>query len=315
MTPASPIRRRKPWGGALLSLVTPGLGHLYAGAPRAAVVVFVLCAAALAASIAAGLLVPWPPFNTLIMAAGCVAVPVAAAVSAYRLARRSPEDYRLRRYNRWYVYVAVALVAAYGLAPLLTALQRRYVAQAFRMPSVSMQPTILAGDFVFVRRFAGVPEHLGRRDIVVYESLTDPGVSIVKRIVGLPGDTLQMARRTLVVNGRPQLEPYTQHVDSLADPSDTTMLWQRGFVAGLSDATAYHPSRDTWGPIVVPPDGFFVLGDNRDNSYDSRYWGFVPRQRIRGRLARIYFSYDPASRRALPFLTAIRWGRIGQPVP
>jgi signal peptidase I len=248
------------------------------------------------------------------MVAGFAAAVLATASSAYRFARRAPEDFRLRRYNRWYVYVALVLVAAYVVEPGYALLQRRYIAEAFRMPSVSMEPTVLAGDFVFARRFGRASGLLRRRALIVYESMTDPGVSVIKRIVGLPGDTLQMERHALLVNGGQQLEPFTQRVDSLSDLSDTTMLWQRRFLLGPVDSASYHPSRDNWGPIIVPPNAFFVLGDNRDNSYDSRYWGFVSRQHVIGWPARIYFSYDPGSFGPLPFVTAIRWSRIGQPL-
>jgi signal peptidase I len=314
MTTIPPVRRRKPWASVVLSLITPGLGHLYAGAPRAALLVFLLCSVVFAASTAAGALLPWPPFNILLMVVGSVAAIVGAASSAYGFARRAPEDYRLRRSNRWYIYVALVLVAAYGIRPVYTAVQRRYLAQAYRMPSSSMEPTICVGDFFFARRFRGAPELLRRQELVVYESMTNPGVSVIKRIVGLPGDTLQMVRHTLLVNGRPQLEPFTQHIDPLTDPSDSSMLWQRRFLLGSGDSALYDPSRDNWGPIEVPPDAFFVLGDNRDNSYDSRYWGFVSRQHMIGSPARVYFSYDPDSSRLLPFFTAIRWSRIGQPL-
>ena len=314
MTAIPPVRRRKPWVGVVLSLITPGLGHLYAGAPRAALLVFILCDAVIALATAAGVLVPWPPFNILLMVAGYVAAVFGAAYSAYRFACRAPEDYRLRRYNRWFVYVALVLVAAYGIAPVTTGLQRRYIAQAFRMPSRSMEPTILTGDFLFVHRFRGASEALRRREIVVHESVTEPGVPVVKRIVGLPGDTLQMIRHTLVVNGLQQGEPFTQHIDSLNDVSDSLMLWGQRFLLGSADSGPYHPSLDNWGPIVVPSDAVFVLGDNRDNSYDSRYWGFLPRRQVIGTPARIYFSFDPNSAGPLPWVTAIRWSRIGQPV-
>lgn len=88
--------------------------------------------------------------------------------------------------------------------------------------------------------------------------------------------------------------------------------WQLGYLLPEVDRDAYRPSRDNWGPIVVPAGQYFVMGDNRDNSYDSRYWGFVDRRVIRGRPLFVYYSFDHESWRALPFLTAIRWGRIGE---
>jgi signal peptidase I len=85
--------------------------------------------------------------------------------------------------------------------------------------------------------------------------------------------------------------------------------WQLPHLAG-GDTASYHPDVQDWGPIVVPRDSLFVMGDNRENSLDSRYWGYLPRENLRGSPMFIYYSYDKSSYRALPFLTAVRWGRI-----
>jgi signal peptidase I len=128
----------------------------------------------------------------------------------------------------------------------------------------------------------------------------------------MPGDTLEMRAGVLARNGEPQSEPYIQRLDSLNDTADPEMrAWQLAYLLPEVDRDAYRPSRDHWGPLAVPSGQFFVMGDNRDNSYDSRYWGFVDRQVIRGRPLFVYYSFDHESWRALPFLTAIRWGRIG----
>jgi len=151
-----------------------------------------------------------------------------------------------------------------------------------------------------------------RGDIVVFDSRTQEGVKVVKRLVGMPGDTLEMRVGVLQRNGRAEAEPYIQRVDSASDPADPEMRgWQLSYLLPEVDRESYRPSRDNWGPIVVPAGQYFVMGDNRDNSYDSRYWGFVDRRVIRGRPLFVYYSFDRESWRALPFLTAIRWGRIG----
>ena len=98
----------------------------------------------------------------------------------------------------------------------------------------------------------------------------------------------------------------------LFDPVGDEFYWQRGFlVPQARAAVAYHPSRNNWGPIIVPQHHFFVLGDNRDNSLDSRYWGFVPDSLVRGRPLFVYFSYVPDSATSLDWLTHIRWKRLG----
>ena len=216
----------------------------------------------------------------------------------------------------WLKSIAVALVIWMILRTLLIG--------AFRIPSSSMERTLLVGDFLFVNKAlygAEVPlahAHLPafrepqRGDIVVFDSRTQEGVKVVKRLIGMPGDTLEMKQAVLYRNGVAQREPYIQHIDSLSDPVDPEMRsWQLTYVLPRVDRGVYHPSRDNWGPLLVPRDSFFVMGDNRDNSYDSRYWGFVARRVIRGRPLFVYYSFDHESWRALPFLTAIRWGRLG----
>jgi hypothetical protein len=110
------------------------------------------------------------------------------------------------------------------------------------------------------------------------------------------------------------LEPYIQMSDPGREDDDATLVrmrdWQVAAYAGAVPE-AYRPDRRTWGPVAVPDGKFLVLGDNRDNAYDSRYWGFVPADHVHGRIGSIYFSYDLTSPRSLPYLTAVRWNRIG----
>ncbi len=235
---------------------------------------------------------------------------------------QAPEPQRPRKSLRhatweWLKSLAIALVIWFVLRTLLI--------EAFRIPSSSMEHTLLVGDFLFVNKalygaelplvHTRLPAFREPRldDIVVFDSRTEPGVKVVKRLVGMPGDTLQMKNAVLYRNGIAQHEPYVEHVDSLADTSSPEMLqWQVNYLLPGVNRATYRPTRDNWGPLVVAPGQYFVMGDNRDNSYDSRYWGFVPRGVIRGRPLFIYYSFDHDSWRALPFVTAIRWGRIGR---
>jgi len=215
----------------------------------------------------------------------------------------------------WTKSLAIALVIWFVLRTLLI--------EAFRIPSSSMERTLLVGDFLFVNKalygaelpliHTRLPAFRAPRlgDIVVFDSRTEPGVKVVKRVVGAPGDTLQMKNAVLWRNGVAQREPYVEHVDSLLDTSTPEMGWQADYLLTGVNRVTYRPTRDNWGPLTVPRGRYFVMGDNRDNSYDSRYWGFVPRNVIRGRPLFVYYSYDNDSWRALPFITAIRWSRIG----
>ena len=188
-----------------------------------------------------------------------------------------------------------------------------------------MENTLLAGDFLLVNKAvygAAVPftplrtpglAEPTRGDIVVFEPPHEPGRNYVKRLVGTPGDTLEMHNKTLHLNGRPLDEVYTRHSD-LNDIYASDMFWQCEHAPAPVRGDNCRPTRDNWGPVVVPQGRYFMLGDNRDESEDSRYWGFVERRSIKGRPLFVYYSFDPASRRRAPWLSSIRWGRIGSTV-
>jgi len=114
------------------------------------------------------------------------------------------------------------------------------------------------------------------------------------------------------VDGRQLVEPYVRRIDRMHDLYDTEFSWQGAYFTGApDDPLRVHPTRDNWGPLLVPSGKYLVLGDNRDNSSDSRYWGFVGEEAVRGRPLVVYFSYDREARDAIPWLTDIRWRRLG----
>lgn len=200
---------------------------------------------------------------------------------------------------------------------------RVFVVEAFRIPTASMENTLLAGDFLLVNKAVYGAEIPGttlripafaepqRGELVVFIPPHDPTKNYVKRLVGIPGDTLEMRSKMLVRNGVPVPEPYVHFVDREGDAVHPDMRWQASYLIA-STVTEYHPTRDNWGPLVVPADEYFFLGDNRDNSEDSRYWGFVPRAAIRGRPWFVYYSFDPGLRGRMPWLRGARWDRIGR---
>jgi len=200
---------------------------------------------------------------------------------------------------------------------------RTFLVEAFRIPSGSMENTLLIGDFLFVNKalygaeipFTGVRlpafREPARNDLVIFKSVEEQRLTVVKRVVGMPHDTLSMEANRLFVNGQPAQEPFVIQTDPLSDHEDPKMRgWQIRHLVGDRSPETYRPTLKNWGPIVVPADSFFVMGDNRDNSYDSRYWGFLGRDRIRGRPLVVYFTYDPDGLLPLPLFTAIRWKRL-----
>jgi signal peptidase I len=211
---------------------------------------------------------------------------------------------------------------------------RTFLLEAYRIPSGSMIPTLLVGDWLFVNKVAYGPHVPGtdtnlpgytdpkRGDVVVFISPPqvdqpwDPTPTLVKRCVAVAGDTIAMKGGVLQVNGVPQRQGFAASQNVKGDGSFTHDLfaWQKQFELHGSrfGEPAASSTLDDWGPLVVPAEHLFMLGDNRYDSKDGRYWGFVPRKNVRGRPVFVYYSYRADdSDRPLPFITDIRWGRIG----
>ena len=166
-----------------------------------------------------------------------------------------------------------------------------YIAQATQVPTESMKPTIMVGDHFFLDKLAfpanfpaSVRPYLPRRsvnrgDIVAFRSPVDGNIPFVKRVIGMPGDTVLVRDKDLYVNGKILEEPYKIHVDSVTYEEDP---WTPDELK----------VRDNYGPTTVPADSFFVMGDNRDNSNDSRYWGTVPEANLVGKAFFIWMNWD-----------------------
>lgn len=227
-------------------------------------------------------------------------------MSGVKPAAKGPLSQRLR------------VARAIGTALVVLVALRTLVVTGVVVRSNSMSPTVVPGDVVLINRAAvggripllgtRVPGYsaIRRCDVVLYEHEVSSGsLFLAKRVVGVPGDTLQMKSQQLFVNHEKYPEPYA----TLAmgpDVGDERLSWQRHYLVGHSSAT-YAPTRDTWGPIVVPMNHLFVMGDRREESFDSRYTGFVPASFVRGRAVLVYFSIDPDA----PHHSSVRWRRIG----
>jgi len=196
-----------------------------------------------------------------------------------------------------------------------------FVVQAFQIPTGSMEPTLLVGDFLLVNKLVYsnpstaldkliLPRRdIRRQDIVVFKFPKELNKDYVKRVIGLEGEKLEIKNKQVYINDQPIMESYKVH-------SDSRVLTKDGYYH-YDDAI-----RDNFGPVVVPPGKCFVMGDNRDNSEDSRFWGFLPLDNIKGRPWVIYFSYraerDAYTKTSLPerlkkfasFLPKARWGRM-----
>ncbi len=188
-------------------------------------------------------------------------------------------------------------VEAFATAIVLALIIRALIIQAFKIPSGSMEPTLLVGDHILVSKFIygmHIPftnhvilplENPKEGDVVVFEYPKDESIDFIKRAIGLPGDKLQIINKQVYINGKALNEPYAYHGDSDILPANVS-------------------PRDNFGPIVVPKGEYFMMGDNRDFSNDSRFWGFVKRDLILGKAWVIYFSWNPKT-------LHIRWNRFG----
>ncbi len=211
------------------------------------------------------------------------------------------------------------------IAGVLFIVMRSFLVQTFVITSGSMENTLLVGDYLIVNRAAigsripktniRIPGYSEphRGDVLVFDPPHEPDLKLVKRLVGMPGDVVSMRDKVLFVNGKAVDEPYVQHEDP-TDERHPWMEWQVEFTADGVDRTTYRPTRDNWGPLQIPEDRFFMLGDNRDTSLDSRYWGLLEGWRFEGRASRIYYSYDSESVKPFPFIRAVRGQRIGSAI-
>jgi signal peptidase I len=182
-----------------------------------------------------------------------------------------------------------------------------FIVQPFRIPSESMERTLLVGDFLLVNKMAESPQgslwfwvlpyrDVRRGDIIVFHFPPQPSEHLVKRVIGVPGDRIRLMDGVVYVNGKPQQEPYAIYRGSYPDSFRDQFPTGQYTDPGVDTRWWMELRHDTEnGDLVVPANSYFVLGDNRNNSRDSRYWGFVPRENIVGRPFVIYFSIRSVS--------------------
>jgi signal peptidase I len=188
-------------------------------------------------------------------------------------------------------------IEAIIIAVILALFIRTFIIQAFKIPSGSMLPTLQIGDHILVNKFIYgvklpylntnlIPVGEPVRDaIIVFRYPEEPDKDFIKRVIAVPGDVLEIRNKKVFVNHEPLEQQYAVYTDPHLIPAQVN-------------------PRDNLGPVTIPPDSYFVMGDNRDNSYDSRFWGFVDASEIRGKAFIIYWSWDSSQ-------FGVRWNRIG----
>lgn len=265
---------RKPLIALLLS-ICPGLGQHYAGYLKRGIVLYIsLIITSWLAAIA------FMAAQNKIVSILFLCIPFAGfgliALDAYNCALRQPKVYRLKGYNRPWIYAAVFLTLLFTVNPLMDFLIGRQVVRAFFMTSSSMSPTILERDIVLVNKFS----FPGRQEIALIK-IGDGKASakltqliddqLIKRIIAIPGDTLEIRNNVVWLNGQEIEEPHA-HYNSM----------QR----------FTNPQYSNFGPLQIPPDSYFVMGDNRNVSIDSRILGLIHKSQIGGTVTKVFWSWN-----------------------
>src|SRR5437868_6920772 len=193
------------------------------------------------------------------------------------------ESFRKSTLREYFESIVVAVILALFI--------RTFVVQAFKIPTGSMENNLLIGDHLLVNKFIFGPTEssvertllpvgtIRRDDVIVFKYPEEPERDFIKRVIGLPGETVELREKKVYINGKPLDEPYVH------------FLQPPGAESELHEVTSFDV-RERYGPVTVPADQYFMMGDNRDNSQDSRYWGFLRRDYIKGKALLIYWSYE-----------------------
>jgi len=224
---------------------------------------------------------------------------------------------------------------ALAIAVIVALVLRTFVFQAFRIPTGSMKDTLMVGDFLLVNKFVyGIrtPDRINgvdieiphirlpafrkpkQGDIIIFEYPKDPSVDYIKRCIGVPGDTIEIRNNNVFINSRAEgvQELVGKEYDAV---EEATFAYYKISVRNNTSYIIRHRAdgrtkSSSFGPVVVPAGHYFMMGDNRDNSSDSRFWGFMPRENILGKALVIYFSFDKYKKSKWNVFAAIRWNRI-----
>lgn len=291
-------RYRRWWLAGLLSFLMPGLGQVYNGQVTKGLFLNFLY------SVWGGItfIFMYHTMNQLVTGLDlgllyiCIFISMIASLfiifDSIFSARKIADKHLIKPYNKWYIYLLAILIGS-GINYSIELTIRENVIQGFKIPSGAMKPTLQIGDYVLCNHIYYQKNNPTLGDIVVFDYPLDERIKFIKRIIGVPGDTIEVKNNEAYVNNHKLDEPYALY----SHPKKTPINRKKNF-----------------GPIIVPKNEYFVMGDNRENTRDSRYWGTVKRQKINGKAIIVYFSWDHeiSSWNILNRLFSIRFSRIGE---
>lgn len=270
--------KRQWWLAGLLSYLLPGLGQFYNGKLTKGLLLH-FCYSTWGGIVFSILfqMLRYPLSTPRILFLGLLTVisfiiHLFIIIEAIRDARRMGPEMHHSSYQKWYIFLPV-LVISLTVEYSISMAVRQNIAKPYRIPAASMEPTLLPGDYLISNQLYFSRHNPTRGDVIIHQYPPNPRITYVKRIIGVPGDTLSILNKIVYINGQPLDEPYIQHIFPNIQPASQS-------------------PRDNFGPVVIPQNEYFVLGDNRDNSDDSRYWGTVSRHLIHGKPAFIYWSWS-----------------------
>lgn len=269
-------KKRSAAISVLFNLVNPGLGFLYVG--KLAYAIVYPAVLILLIGVSSWTTILFKPLGlsvtVLFLFVLWLTGLILAAVMAHRAGLMS-----LSNYQRWYVYIGFFIVTTLISSTLMENRSTLFGYEPFRFPSGSMENTLLAGDFIISNTWKYKTKKPGRGEVVVFLYPEDPSIKYLKRVIGLPNDVIKLSDGKVYVNGLEVDEPYVDESNNQRLSQQKSLQYQ------------------------VPADAYFVLGDNRDNSRDSRYWGFVPEANLYGSVELIWMSYTS--------ITGFRTERLG----
>lgn len=310
-------KRRRWWLSGLLGIMVPGLGQVYNGQETKGLLYYV------ALSVWGGifmssfyyLIKPPATFGHIViiglMALVSLVFWLIIVFEAILSAKRISNNYVLKRFNRWYIYIIIIVIIQLVDISVEAVIVRNTIFKAFKVPAGSMMPTIYVGDHFICDLSYYHLNNPARGDIIIFKWPVNESIFYIKRIIGAPGDTIQIIDDDLYINNeKTELDYIGKYV---GDDGKGSEIYKETYGNSSYQILEQIKKHENYGPVKIPEGEYFVMGDNRDNSNDSRYWGMVKRHQIYGRPVFIYFSWDikiPAWK-IISRLTSIRFSRIG----
>jgi signal peptidase I len=254
------VKKRKPIIAFFLSFITPGLGQIYNGRFKKGIILYLVELLLIVILIFSGLFKSYAIIIFLPIILGfTIFIWLNALFDAIKL-----KEVPLKPYNKWYIYLVIFLINGFVIQPVVSSAIKTNV-RAYKIPSSAMEPTLLVGDHLIADMKIYKSEKPKRGDIIIFEFPKDPSKDFIKRVIGMEGEKVEIINNKIYINDKLMNDPWGHF-------------------------TLVRPSIGDFGPVGVPEGSLFVLGDNRDNSQDSRFWGFVNIKKVKGKALYTYWG-------------------------